>query len=86
MREVKSVHSILEDHESRLKAVEVYKTSQEAVANYVAKYGTREQKESSSNSATVDINKDLLALMTKIIGVVATLGTVLYVLANRSSL
>lgn len=75
MREIKGITKVTDDHERRIKDIEHYKTTQEAVAEYVSKFGTPAQKasngsqENKPNLLASTIIK-LFALFTVIIGLI----------------
>ena len=79
---VEGIRGVTNDHETRLKAAEQYIIAQTAVADYVARYGTPEQKESSKAAGGAVLERPnllastivkLFALFTIIIGLITAI-------------
>lgn len=84
LREIKAITKITDDHEQRLKDIEHYKTTQEAVAEYVAKYGTSAQKEGrvTGESDNKELVKTIVKLFSLFTGIIALIYAIIQALGK----
>lgn len=83
MREIKNTNRVTDDHEIRIKATEHYIVTQQAVAEYVARFGTPAQKEGSNMNIGLD-GKNLGPIIVKLFALFTGIVALIYAIINTA--